>query len=706
MMEHISKSIKKKDHSSKTSGKAMYVEDFYLDGMLHGKLLRSTKAKANILSITIPELPDGYYTVDYKDIPGKNQVHIVLDDTPVFAEKTVEFIGDPILMIVGADINEVKRIRNEIVVEYEELTPILDMMTSDEVFFHQKYEKGEVDKAFEEADEIIVETFETGHQEQAYIETNGMLAYPEGEKIVARGSLQCPYYVHGAVVTALGAKSSDVRIIQDEMGGAFGGKEDFPSIIGCQAAIAAKKTNKPVKVVFDREEDIEFTSKRHPSVSTYKVAIKNNKITAMDIDVIYNSGAYTTLSLVVLQRGVIGACGVYNIENLRVEGKAVKTNTVPCGAFRGFGAPQTFFSIEMMMDHVASKIGIDSLNFKEQHIVKQGDTTSTSGRYHYPVPLNEMIARIDELSDYRNKRAKYINQNGRYRRGIGLSLFYHGCGFTGTGEKDLIKAVAKIKKHTDDRVEILTSITDMGQGAKTTFCKIVADTLNVPIEQVFSNNPDTDFVPDSGPTVASRSIMVVGALIQKAAKRLKADWKAGIEQELTENYVEPDYKIPFDKETFIGDAYPDYSWGVNVIEVEVDTLTAVTKVIGAWGVYDVGVPIDLNIVHGQMQGGILQSIGYASIEKIKTNEWGVIRNKRLSDYLIPTSLDATNIVTDFVNNPYNYGPYGAKGAGELPAVGPAPAYTEAVECALAYKINKIPVTQEEAMKIIKEAAND
>lgn len=702
-MERISKSIKKKDHASKTSGKALYVDDYYLEGMLHGKLVRSTKPKANILNINIPELPDGYYIVDYKDIPGKNQVHIVLDDTPVFAKKTVEFVGDPILMVVGEDLKEVNRIRSEIVVEYEELTPILDMMESDEVFFNQKYEKGEVDKAFEEADEIITETFKTSHQEQAYLETNGLLAYPEDGKIVVRGSMQCPFYVHGAIATALGTENSDVRIIQDETGGAFGGKEDFPSIIGCQAAVAAKKTNRPVKVVFDREEDIEFTSKRHPSQSTYKVAVKNKKITAMDIDVTYNSGAYTTLSLVVLQRGTIGACGVYNIENLRVNGRAVKTNTIPNGAFRGFGAPQTFFSIEMMMDHVAKKIGMESLQLKEQHMAKQGDPTSTMGKYHYPVVLPEMIARIDELSDYRNKRIKYQSQTGRYRKGIGLSLFYHGCGFTGTGEKDLIKAIASIKKHTDDRVEILTSITDMGQGAKTTFCKIIADTLDIPISQVFFNNPDTDMVPNSGPTVASRSVMMVGMLIQRAAKKMKKEWVKGEEKLYTEHYVEPDYKIPFDKEKFTGDAYPDYSWGVNVIEVEVDTLTAVTKVTGAWGVYDIGVPIDMNIVHGQMQGGILQSIGYASIEKINTNEWGVIRNRRFSDYLIPTSLDADKIVTDFVNNPYNYGPYGAKGAGELPAVGPAPAYVEAVEHALESNINKIPVTQEETMKVIKGA---
>lgn len=701
-MEKISKFAKKKDHETKITGRALYIDDHVIDGMLYGRLLRSAKARARISAIHLPVLPEGYFVVDRNDITGTNQVHIVQDDTPVYAADRVEYVGDPILMVVGPELTEVERIRNEIVIVYEELAAVLDMQKSDTIFFHYNYEKGNIEQALAEADSVFVETFQTGYQEQAYLETQGMIAYPHDGRMTVRGSMQCPYYVHGAVAKALGYAGKDVQVIQDVTGGGFGGKEAYPSILACQVAVAAKKANKPVKVVFERREDMEFTSKRHPSISTYKVAVKNGEITGMDIDVTYNSGAYTTLTPVVLQRGLISSSGVYRIDNLRVTGRAVKTNTVPCGAFRGFGAPQTFFAVEMMMGHVARKLGIEALELKERYMVKQGDATSTSGRYHFHVPLPEMVDRMDELTGYRSKRKQYQQQTGRYRKGIGLSMFFHGCGFTGSGERDLIKAVARIRKNTDETVEILTSNTDMGQGLKTTFCKIVADTLGIPYEQVYIDNPDTDLVPDSGPTAASRSLMVVGGLLQKAARRLKDDWRPGEEQLIEERFVEPDFIIPFSLDKFKGDAYPTYSWAVNVIEVEVDTLTAAAKVVGAWGIFDVGVPIDMNIIQGQMQGGFLQGIGYASMEQMDYNEKGMIRNNSFSDYIIPTAVDIPNLVTEIMNNPYMDGPYGAKGAGELPTVGAAPAYVEAMENALGANFTKIPITAEDAMRVLQE----
>ena len=701
-MGNISESIKKKDHDAKVSGRAMYVDDHKVEDMLYGRILRSSKAKARIINIIKPDLPEGYFIVDKNDVTGKNKVHIVLDDTPVFAEDTVEYIGDPILMVVGENLKEVERILNEIIVVYEELEPILDMQKSDTIFFNYNYEKGDIQKTLKEADNVFIETFQTGHQEQAYLETQGMIAYPNNGRMVVRGSMQCPYYIYRAIAMALGYEEKDIQVIQDVTGGGFGGKEGYPSILACQTAVAAQKVNKPVKVVFDRREDMEFTSKRHPSLSTYKVAVKDGKVTGMDIDVMYNSGAYTTLTPVVLQRGLICSSGVYNIENLCVAGRAVKTNTIPNGAFRGFGAPQTFFAVEMMMDHVAKKLGKDPLEFKAQHIVKQGDATSTSGKYHFHVPLPEMIDRIDTITDYRNKTKLYKNQTGRYRKGIGMSLFFHGCGFTGSGERDLIKAVAKLRKNSDDTVEILTANTDMGQGIKTTFSKIVAKTLGIPNERVIVENPDTDQVPDSGPTAASRSLMVVGELLRRAAERLKKEWKSGEQQLIEEHYVHPDFLIPFSIEKFRGDAYPDYAWGVNVIEVEVDTLTATQKVLGAWGVYDVGVPIDMNIIQGQMQGGFLQGIGYASMENISYNSEGRIRNNSFSDYIIPTAVDVPNLITEVMNNPYIEGPFGAKGAGELPTVGPAAAYIQALENAINTDVNKIPFTAEDTMKVLQE----
>jgi len=700
-MEKISESVKKKDHDDKIRGSALYVDDHVMDDMLYGKLLHSTKAKAKIINISIPKLPQGYFVVDKNDVTGVNRVHIVEDDTPVYVENTVEYVGDPILMVVGPDFKEVEAILNNIIVTYEEEIPVLDMTKSDTVFFNYNYEKGDIDKALKEADCIFIETFQTGYQEQAYLETQGMIAYPHDGRMTVRGSMQCPYYVYGAVSKALGYEAKDIQIIQDVTGGGFGGKEAFPSILACQVAVAAKKANKPVKVIFGRREDMEFTSKRHPSISTYKVAIKDGKITGMDIDVLFNSGAYTTLSPVVLQRGLICANGVYRIDNLRVVGRAVKINTVPCGAYRGFGAPQTFFAVEMIMDHIAKEIGVDSLEFKEEYIVKQGDSTSTSGKYHFHVPLPEMIDQIDKLADYRTKRKQYINQAGRYRKGIGMSLFFHGCGFTGSGERDFIKAVAKIKKNSDDTVEILVSNSDIGQGLKTTFSKIVGDTLGIPYEQVLINNPDTDLVPDSGPTVASRSLMTVGELLRRASEKLKKEWKAGEVQVIEEHFVEPDFIIPFNLDKFKGDAYPTYSWGVNAIEVEVDTLTAETKILGAWGSFDVGVPIDMNIIQGQMQGGFLQGIGYSSMEQMSSNDKGMIRNNSFSDYIIPTAVDVPNLVTEIINNPYSHGPYGAKGAGELPLVGAAPAYVEAMENALGADLNKIPFTTEDTMNVLQ-----
>lgn len=701
-MEKISKSVKKKDHESKIRGSALFVDDRVMDGMLYGKLLHSAKAKARITNISIPKLPEGYFVVDKKDVTGVNRVHIVEDDTPVYAEDTVEYVGEPILMVVGPEFKEVERILNEITVAYEEEVPVLDMRKSDTVFFHYNYAKGDIDKTLKEADRVFVETFQTGYQEQAYLETQGMIAYPHDGRMTVRGSMQCPYYVYGAVSKALGYEAKDIQIIQDVTGGGFGGKEAFPSILACQVAVAAKKANRPVKVIFDRREDMEFTSKRHPSISTYKVAIKNGKITGMDIDVLFNSGAYTTLSPVVLQRGLICANGVYRVDNLRVVGRAVKTNTVPCGAYRGFGAPQTFFAVEMIMDHIAKEMGVDSLKLKEEYIVKQGDSTSTSGKYHFHVPLPEMIEQIDKLCNYRAKQDKYKIQNGRYRKGIGMSLFFHGCGFTGSGERDFIKAIAKIRKNSDDTVDILASNSDIGQGLKTTFSKIVADTLGISYEQVFINNPDTDLVPDSGPTVASRSLMTVGELLRRAAERLKKEWKAGEVQVIEEHFVEPDFVIPFSLDEFKGDAYPTYSWGVNAIEVEVDTLTATTKILGAWGSFDVGIPIDMNIIQGQMQGGFLQGIGYASMEQMDYNDKGVIRNNSFSDYIIPTAVDVPNLVTEIINNPYTHGPYGAKGAGELPLVGAAPAYVEAMENAIGGNLNKVPFTTEDTMIVLQE----
>lgn len=702
-MSDISKSVVRKDHEEKITGKSKYVADYDMTGALYGKLVRSKKAHGRIVEIRFPELPEGYLTVTADDVPGINEVHIVKDDTPVFAKDTVEYIGEPVAMIVGPDEKKVAELAKSTELVLEELEPVLDIQKSDTVFFDYEYSKGDIDKAFKEADKIYDESFSTGYQEQAYLETQGMMgAIEEDGTILVHGSMQCVYYVYNAVKKVLG--SDDFHIRQDPTGGGFGGKEAWPSIVASEVAVATYKANKPVRLTFDRREDMEYTSKRHPSSTHYRVAVKDGKVSAMDIDVKFNAGAYTTLSAVVLQRGLICADGVYNIPNLRVVGKALKTNTVPNGAYRGFGAPQTFFPVETIMNHIAKDLNREPLDFKREHLVKQGDPTSTSGIYHFPVPLNDMIDEVVSASDYYNKRKKYSEkQEGRYRRGIGISMHFHGAGFTGSGERDLIKAVAKLKKHKDGSVEILVANGEIGQGLRTTFPKIVANELNIPLDRVYYNWPDTANVPDSGPTVASRSLMIVGELLRRLAIELKNNWKEGEEQVFEEHFREPDFVIPFDIEKFHGDAYPTYAWGVQAVELEVDTLTGVMKNIGTWASFDVGTPIDYNIVMGQMEGGLLQGLGYSSMEKMDYDKSGRIRNNSYSDYLIPTSMDAPNMNVMLHVEKYPDGPYGAKGAGELPLVGVPAAYVEAASQALGgYKINHIPFTQEDAMRAIEE----
>ncbi|MCL2627144.1 MAG: xanthine dehydrogenase family protein molybdopterin-binding subunit [Oscillospiraceae bacterium] len=698
-MKNISTSMQKIDHFEKITGKAKYVCDYPTTDMLHGRILRSSIAYGVVNSVTLPELPDGYFYVDKNDVPAVNVVHIVQDDTPVFTHH-VKYIGDPIGMIVGSDELVLNELFHEIKVEYKEQTPIFDARHSGVVFFDYNINKGDTDAAFSGADHIFEGDYETGLQEHMYLETNAMIAEYKDGKMYVHGSMQCPYYLHGAVAHATGLAPENVIIRQDVTGGGFGGKEDYPSVLACQVAVAAYKAKgKKVRVVFSREEDVIATSKRHPSFCTYKVALKDGKIIGMISDVLLDAGAYTTMSMVVLQRSFIAAAGVYDIPNLQIHGHARQTNTVPNGAFRGFGGPQTFFAIEMMMTHISRELGIDSADFKMKHFAKQGDLTSTCGKYHFPVPLPDMTKDILAQSDYHKKKEAYKNQKGRYRKGIGFSAVFHGVGFTGNGERDKIKAVVSLRKNTDDTVEILTSSAEMGQGVNTTFTKIVAAALEIPPERVIINLPDTSRVPDSGPTVASRSIMIVGELIRRAAERLKSLWKDGEEQIITEHYEHPDFMIPFDSENYKGDAYPTYSWAVTAVEVEIDTLTGYIAIPGVWASFDVGTLIDENIVIGQMEGGIVQSLGYGMMEKCAIRN-GHISNKKLCDYIIPTALDFPNIKVSFFVDKYIKGPFGAKGAGELPHVGGAPAVLDAIQNALDTMLNKVPFMPEDIMEVL------
>ena len=407
----------------------------------------------------------------------------------------------------------------------------------------------------------------------------------------------------------------------------------------------------------------------------------------MEIDTVLDAGAYETCSPVVLQRALFTSTGVYDIPNVRVHGRAVATDVVPSDAFRGFGAPQALFAIEMHMDHLARRAGTDPVDFRRRAFIRQGGTTLTNGRIHEEVLLGPMLDRILAASGY---RAKAVAQG--IGRGIGIAFAAHGCAFTGSGERDLIKARVGLRKLADDRVVILAAGVDMGQGLATAFRKVVAGSLGIPLASVQYDRPDTDLVPDSGPTIASRSTMIAGRLLELAARELKEKWRDGEEQEAWRDYAHPSH-LAWDPATLQGDAYPAWGWGVNAVEVAVDVATREVSVVKAWAIYDPGVPVDQAALEGQAHGGMVQALGWAGLEKLE-NRGGEYRQTTLADYAIPTSLDAPPIEVDFVENPYALGPFGAKGAGELVFDGAAAAFAMAVQQAVGAEFNDLPLTPE------------
>ncbi|MBN2625708.1 MAG: xanthine dehydrogenase family protein [Spirochaetales bacterium] len=699
MRKDISRSIGKVDNREKSSGSAEYINDRSWEGEVHYALtLRSSIVKGKIINITFPSAREDVHIVDYRDVPGKNFVSILEDDWPVFAEDRVSYLGEPILLLCGPDRTVLEEYRSRIVVDYEEESPFLtlqDAVEKSDPIVSYTIDTGDYAGASEKAARTVKETFETGRQEQVYIEPQGVVAEYTEEGVVLTGSFQCPYYVKNAVINTLGWSGEKVRVIQAVTGGAFGGKEEFPSLISCQVAVASVKLKKTIKLIYNRHEDMEVTTKRHPSLISYEAALDgDNRILGVKMDVKLDGGATTGLSAVVLQRAMIASCGVYHFPAVLATGGVYLTNTVPSGAFRGFGAPQTFFAIEMFMNHLAAKVGEDPVAFKTKHLAKKGDATSTGGIYRDDILMAQMIEEVKKMSGYAEKYRLYSEKGNP--RGIGMSLFLHGCGFTGSGEADHIKAKVYLERDEEGRVHILVSNVDMGQGFKTTMMKVVAHSLDIPLDQVVFNNPDTKYVPDSGPTVASRSTMIVGRLLVEACEKLqKETGPARVEA----NYSQPDY-IKWDQDKMKGDAYPAFSWGVNVVEVEVDRDTWETTLLGAWSVHDVGKAIDDRIIRGQVDGGFLQGIGYGLWEKMELKE-GRVQQATVTDYIIATASDFVTVENKLIDNPYALGPFGAKGAGELTLIGGAPAVAAAVEQALGAEVYRIPLVPEYLMELKK-----
>jgi CO/xanthine dehydrogenase Mo-binding subunit len=380
-----------------------------------------------------------------------------------------------------------------------------------------------VDKAWADAAHIVEGEYRTGAQEHLYIENNGMIAeYSAEGGVTVWGSLQCPYYVFKSLKSVFDLPDEKVRVIQTETGGAFGGKEDYPSVLACHAALLSMKSGRVVKMVYDRMEDLAATTKRHPSRVRHRTALDcDGKLLAMDIDLATEGGAYATLSSTVLSRATLHSTGPYLCPNVRVNSRAWATNVVPYGAFRGFGAPQAIFAMERHMDAIAAALGMDPVELRRRNFLHDGDMTATEQVMREPVILDRLLDRALKESDFYAKRERFQRENKKHavKRGLGVAAFYHGSGFTGSGEV-VLNSLAGVDVTPEGIVRVLVSNTEFGQGTNTILTQIAAETLGLEFDQVTMAPADTRQVPNSGPTVASRTSMVVGRLIERACLQL------------------------------------------------------------------------------------------------------------------------------------------------------------------------------------------
>ena len=735
----IGTSIQRKEGREKVIGSARYVPDLTFPGMLFGATVRSSLARGHIRDIHFESgIPWTEFTiVTAKDIPSENCVALLIEDQPCLAEQVINHPEEPVVLLAHPDKYLLEEARRAVRIKIDPLPAVFNITDSlarneviwgqDNVFKSFQVEKGNVDAVWSHADFIVDGEYETGAQEQLYIEPQGMIAQANpADGVTVWGSLQCPYYVHKALVRLFGLPKDRIRVVQTETGGGFGGKEEYPSMLACHAALLAWKSGKPVKMIYDRAEDMLATTKRHPSRTRHRTAVsRDGKLVAMEIDFSLDGGAYETLSPVVLSRGTIHAAGPYHCPNVRIHSRAVATNTPPHGAFRGFGAPQSVFAVERHLDRVAETIGLAPDELRRRNFIQEGQTLAVSQVIREKVDMAQLMDRAFELSGYHAKRQRFQTENAQrvIKRGIGFATFLHGAGFTGSGEEYLASEAA-VEVSREGRVRVLAGSTEMGQGTNTIFTQIAADTLGLDCDHIEIMQPDTAMVPNSGPTVASRTTMIVGKLVESAASAVQQSLlqsgflmsgygaqdfddacrqyidKFGALQSLIK-YEHP-HNLHWDDQLYQGDAYGAYGWAVYVAEVSVDTRTAEVRVEDFVAVQEVGKVINPVLAAGQIEGGVAQGIGFALYENVVWQE-GRMVNGQMTNYIMPTSMDVPPIRVFFEEIPYDRGPAGAKGIGELPLDGTAPAIANAVANATGVDIRRIPITPETLLEVLESA---
>ncbi len=755
MYNTIGKKVQRIDGYEKVTGKAIYGDDIKIHGMLYAAFRYTDIPSGKITKIDISkaEKIEGVEAISlYKDIPGAGKVGPIRQDYLPIVNDEVFFSGDVIAVVAARTKEIAESAVEEIEIEYEPIEPVTDIeeaVKPDSRLVHPEYKsnivvhypliKGDIEKGFIDSEQIIERKYRTNFVEHAYIEPESVTVVPDpttkGFKVY--GSIQNPFTTRKVAALFMGLNLNQVNVFASTLGGSFGGKDDIINNISCRLALLSKMTGKPVKITYSRENSLKESYKRHPYIMNYKVGFnKAGKLKAMKIDVLADSGAYSSQTFFVNWRSVVQATGPYEIENVQTDIKGVYTNNTYTAAFRGFGSPQVIFAQESLMDEIAEICGITPLEIRLINGYKQGSITASGQKLsEHKVSLQQVIDEAVNKSDYKKIRDEYSEKNkisSRFKFGIGLSCSYRGCSLGAEGV-DMSSAIVSVQ--ADGSVIVFTGVNENGQGLRTTMCQITSEVLGVELKRITFLEPQTSTISDGGPTVASRGTLVGGNAVIDAAKTVKkrifdvikedlqvsnledTEWKNRkiYSKKSKNNFIEfskaaeKSYweginlsaygwfkgpEVGWDEKTGQGNAYFTYVYGCQIAQIKVDTFTGKIEIEKITAAHDIGKVINRLGAEGQIYGGVTQGFGYGVLEDYNIQN-GEVKSQNFDEYLLPTIKDIPEIDPLLIEKPDKFGPFGAKGIGEPTLELTAAAINNALKFAVGKHSYQIPLTLEQ-----------
>ena len=738
------------DFIDKVKGTMLYAADHRPPGMLHGRVIRSTVPSARVVSIdleTARSLPGVAAILVAADVPNNGLIvrasgglGELAVEMPILASDRVRYAGEPIALVAAETQQIADHAAELVVIQYDELAGVFDPLQAmqdhsplvhDEgnVLVNWHIARGDAELGLARADVVVEGQYVTQHVEHAYLEPETGVAWIEDDVVTIRASTQV---IEHSVEIAhiLGLPSNKVRVIAAYMGGGFGGKEDMT--VEPFLALLTWATRRPVRMIWDRQESLAASTKRHPMIMRYKTgATSDGRLTAQQIEIIGDAGAYPYLSPRIVFAAAVLACGPYSVADVDVRSMAVFTNNVPTSAFRGFGAMQVTFAYESQMDRLAEALHLDPAELRRRNFLSKGDLIPTGETLQTAVAVGETLDRaLARLGEPPAPSAPHKVVG----RGFACNMQPYGRTIW---FRD--RASAWLTLQADGSLLIRSGVTDLGAGQAASLCQIASEVLGVALDRVSVYIGDTALTPEAGGTYATRQLYMSGNAVLAAARELR-DRLDPVAAGLLRcaptdlDYADGHVHVPgdeslglglaelvsecarrgidtsvltvwhadvgtFDPVSGQGDTFPDYTYGTHATDVEVDTDTGEVKVLRYVAVHDVGRAINPMRAEGQIQGGAMQGIGYALTEEIVLEE-GVNNSTLFTDYLIPNASDYPDIEAELVESGEGRGPFGARGIGEPPIGPPAPALANAITNAIGARPSRLPMTPERVLALI------